>query len=97
MQAAFLVEFAAKAHGGAAPKKFVYRGDIALFAGSEFSVNANDNDAGMELFWTAEFGWCADMRRRLVVTSGRTLNFFLGLGPGGGAFGTKKCSQPGLH
>jgi 3-methylfumaryl-CoA hydratase len=52
MQAAFLVEFAAKLHGGAAPKKFVYRGVQPLFAGSEFSVNANDNDAGMEL-WTA--------------------------------------------
>src|ERR1700742_4318564 len=52
MQAAFLVEFAAKLHGGAAPKKFVYRGVQPLFEGSEFSVNANDNDAGMEL-WTA--------------------------------------------
>jgi 3-methylfumaryl-CoA hydratase len=52
MQAAFLVEFAAKLHGGAAPKKFAYRGVQPLFEGSEFSVNANDNDAGMEL-WTA--------------------------------------------
>jgi 3-methylfumaryl-CoA hydratase len=52
MQAAFLVEFAAKLHGGAAPKKFVYRGVQPLFAGAEFSVNANDNNAGMEL-WTA--------------------------------------------
>jgi 3-methylfumaryl-CoA hydratase len=52
MQAAFLVEFAAKLHGGAAPMKFIYRGVQPLFAGSEFSVNANDNDAGMEL-WTA--------------------------------------------
>src|ERR1700704_5782383 len=52
MQAAFLVEFAAKLHGGAAPKKFVYRGVQPLFEGSEFSVNANNNDAGMEL-WTA--------------------------------------------
>jgi 3-methylfumaryl-CoA hydratase len=52
MQAAFLVEFAAKLHGGAAPKKFIYRGVQPLFEGSEFSVNANDNDAGMEL-WTA--------------------------------------------
>ena len=52
MQAAFLVEFAAKLHGGAAPKKFVYRGVQPLFEGSEFSVNANENDAGMEL-WTA--------------------------------------------
>ena len=52
MQAAFLVEFAAKLHGGAAPKKFVYRGVQPLFAGSEFSVNANDTGTGMEL-WTA--------------------------------------------
>ncbi len=52
MQAAFLVEFAAKLHGGAAPKKFVYRGVQPLFAPGEFSVNANDNPAGMEL-WTA--------------------------------------------
>jgi 3-methylfumaryl-CoA hydratase len=52
MQAAFLVEFAAKLHGGAAPKKFIYRGVQPLFEGSEFSVNANDNDTGMEL-WTA--------------------------------------------
>jgi 3-methylfumaryl-CoA hydratase len=52
MQAAFLVEFAAKLHGGAAPKKFIYRGVQPLFEGSEFSVNANHNDAGMEL-WTA--------------------------------------------
>jgi 3-methylfumaryl-CoA hydratase len=52
MQAAFLVEFAAKLHGGAAPKKSVYRGVQPLFEGSEFSVNANETDGGMEL-WTA--------------------------------------------
>ncbi len=52
MQAALLVEFAAKLHGGAAPKKFSYRGVQPLFEGSEFSVNANDTGAGMEL-WTA--------------------------------------------
>ena len=51
MQAAFLVELAAKLHGGAAPKKFGYRGLQPLFEG-EFSVNANDTAAGMEL-WTA--------------------------------------------
>jgi 3-methylfumaryl-CoA hydratase len=51
MQAAFLVEFAAKLHG-AAPKKFSYRGVQPLFEGSEFSVNANATAAGMEL-WTA--------------------------------------------
>jgi len=52
MQAALLVEFAAKLHGGAAPKKFAYRGVQPLFEGSEFSVNANKLEAGMEL-WTA--------------------------------------------
>jgi 3-methylfumaryl-CoA hydratase len=52
MQAAFLVEFAAKLHGGEAPKKFVYRGVQPLFEGSEFSVNANSTNGGMEL-WTA--------------------------------------------
>ena len=45
MQAAFLVEFAAKLHGGTAPKKFVYRGVQPLFAGGEFSVNANETAA----------------------------------------------------
>jgi 3-methylfumaryl-CoA hydratase len=52
MQAAFLVEFAAKLHDGTAPKKFVYRGLRPLFEGSEFSVNASDISGGMEL-WTA--------------------------------------------
>lgn len=52
MQAAFLVEFAAKLHGGTAPKKFAYRGVQPLFEGSEFSVNANEAGAGMDL-WTA--------------------------------------------
>jgi 3-methylfumaryl-CoA hydratase len=52
MQAALLVEFSAKLRGGAAPKKFAYRGVQPLFEGSEFSVNANTTEAGMEL-WTA--------------------------------------------
>jgi 3-methylfumaryl-CoA hydratase len=52
LQAALLVEFAAKLNGGAAPKKFSYRGVQPLFEGSEFSVNANDTGTGMEL-WTA--------------------------------------------
>ena len=47
----FIVELAAKLHG-AAPKKFSYRGVQPLFEGSEFSVNANETGAGMEL-WTA--------------------------------------------
>jgi 3-methylfumaryl-CoA hydratase len=54
MQAAFLVEFAAKLHGGTAPKKFVYRGVQPLFEGSEFSVNADDTSANMGL-WTANY------------------------------------------
>jgi 3-methylfumaryl-CoA hydratase len=52
MQAALMVEFAAKLRGGGVPKKFSYRGVQPLFEGSEFSVNANITDAGMEL-WTA--------------------------------------------
>jgi 3-methylfumaryl-CoA hydratase len=52
LQAAFLVEFAARLHGGTAPRKFSYRGVQPLFEGSEFSINANKTDAGMEL-WTA--------------------------------------------
>jgi 3-methylfumaryl-CoA hydratase len=51
MQAAFIVELAAKLRGGAPPKKLSYRGVQPLFEG-EFSVNANDNGASMEL-WTA--------------------------------------------
>jgi 3-methylfumaryl-CoA hydratase len=52
MQAALLVEYAARLHGGAVPKKFSYRGVQPLLDGSEFSVNANDTATGMEL-WTA--------------------------------------------
>jgi 3-methylfumaryl-CoA hydratase len=52
MQAAFLAEMAARLHGGVAPKKFSYRGVQPLFEGSEFSVNANETDGGLEL-WVA--------------------------------------------
>jgi 3-methylfumaryl-CoA hydratase len=52
LQAAFIVELAARLHGGTPPKKFSYRGLQPLFEGSEFSVNANDGGSGMEL-WTA--------------------------------------------
>ena len=52
MQAAFMVEMAARLRGGAAPKKFGYRGLQPLFEGSEFSINANETADGMEL-WTA--------------------------------------------
>jgi 3-methylfumaryl-CoA hydratase len=51
MQAALLIEFAAKLRGRV-PKKFAYRGVQPLFEGSEFSVNANEVDGGLET-WTA--------------------------------------------
>ena len=52
LQAARIIEMAARLRGGKAPKKFSYRGVQPLFEGSEFSVNANETEAGMEL-WTA--------------------------------------------
>jgi 3-methylfumaryl-CoA hydratase len=52
LQAAFIVELAAKLKGGKPPKNFSYRGVQPLFEGSEFSVNANDNNGAVEL-WTA--------------------------------------------
>jgi 3-methylfumaryl-CoA hydratase len=52
LQAAFIVELAAKLHGGTPPARLAYRGVQPLFEGSEFSVNANDNAGSMEL-WTA--------------------------------------------
>ena len=52
LQASFIVEMAAKHHGGKAPKKIGYRGLQPLFEGSEFSINANETDKGMEV-WTA--------------------------------------------
>ncbi|WP_038948229.1 FAS1-like dehydratase domain-containing protein, partial [Bradyrhizobium genomosp. III] len=52
LQAALIIELAAKLHGGEAPKKFTYRGLQPLFEGTEFSVNANETTDGMEL-WTA--------------------------------------------
>ena len=52
LQASFIVELAAKLRGGKPPKKLTYRGVQPLFEGSEFSINANDKDGGMEL-WTA--------------------------------------------
>jgi len=51
LQAALLVEFAAKLKGKV-PDKFSYRGVQPLFEGSEFSVNANAGGTGLEL-WTA--------------------------------------------
>ncbi|HEY3795053.1 MAG TPA: MaoC family dehydratase N-terminal domain-containing protein [Bradyrhizobium sp.] len=52
LQASFIVELAAKLHGGKPPKKISYRGLQPLFEGSEFSINANETDTGMEV-WTA--------------------------------------------
>jgi 3-methylfumaryl-CoA hydratase len=52
LQAALIVELAARLRGGTAPKKFAYRGVQPLFEGSEFSVNADDNGEAMDL-WTA--------------------------------------------
>jgi 3-methylfumaryl-CoA hydratase len=52
LQAALIVELAAKLHHGQPPRKFSYRGVQPLFEGSEFSVNANETDGGFEL-WTA--------------------------------------------
>jgi 3-methylfumaryl-CoA hydratase len=52
LQAAFIVELAAKLHRGRPPKKFSYRGVQPLFEGSEFSINANETATGLEL-WTA--------------------------------------------
>jgi 3-methylfumaryl-CoA hydratase len=51
LQAALLVEFAARLKGKV-PAKFSYRGVQPLFEGSEFSVNANEADGGLAL-WTA--------------------------------------------
>jgi 3-methylfumaryl-CoA hydratase len=52
LQAALIIEMAAKLQGGKAPRKFTYRGLQPLFEGTEFSVNANSTAGGMEL-WTA--------------------------------------------
>jgi len=52
LQAALIIETAAKLRDGKPPKKFTYRGVQPLFEGSEFSINATDTDKGTEL-WTA--------------------------------------------
>ena len=61
LQASFIVEMAAKLHGGTPPKKIGYRGLQPLFEGSEFSINANQTDAGMEI-WTANSAGQPTMR-----------------------------------
>jgi len=65
MQAALLVEFAAKLHGGTAPKQFSYRGVQPLFEGSEFSVNANETADGLEL-WVANAAGTPTMKATAV-------------------------------
>lgn len=52
LQAALIIEMAAKLRSGKPPKTFTYRGLQPLFEGSEFSINANETAEGMEL-WTA--------------------------------------------
>jgi 3-methylfumaryl-CoA hydratase len=63
LQAALLVEYAARLHGGEAPKTFSYRGVQPLFDGSEFSVNANTTTEGKEL-WTANSQGMPTMKAR---------------------------------
>ncbi|MET3906114.1 3-methylfumaryl-CoA hydratase [Bradyrhizobium sp. S3.3.6] len=52
LQAALIIEMAAKLRSGKPPKTFTYRGLQPLFEGSEFSINANETADGMEL-WIA--------------------------------------------
>lgn len=52
LQAALLVEFSARLHGGRPPAKFDYRGVRPLFDGGEFSVNATETTEGLDV-WTA--------------------------------------------
>jgi 3-methylfumaryl-CoA hydratase len=64
MQAALLVECAARLRGGA-PKTFSYRGMQPLFDGAEFSVNANETPDGIEL-WTANDAGAPTMKASAV-------------------------------
>jgi 3-methylfumaryl-CoA hydratase len=61
LQAALLIEFAARQRGGKAPTQFVYRGVNPLFDGAEFSVNGNATDAGLEV-WTANAAGAPTMK-----------------------------------
>jgi 3-methylfumaryl-CoA hydratase len=65
MQAALLVEFSAKLHGGKAPKTFSYRGVQPLFDGAEFSVNANDAATGLDV-WTANAAGAPTMKATAI-------------------------------
>ncbi|HEY0329505.1 MAG TPA: MaoC family dehydratase N-terminal domain-containing protein [Rhodopseudomonas sp.] len=60
LQAALLVNFATKLRG-AAPKQFSYRGVQPLFDGGEFSINANETAAGLEL-WTSNAAGAPTMK-----------------------------------
>jgi 3-methylfumaryl-CoA hydratase len=50
--AGLIVEFAAKLQAARQPKEIQLSRRAAVFEGSEFSINANETAAGMEL-WTA--------------------------------------------
>lgn len=56
LQAALMVEFAAKLRCGKAPDTFSYRGVQPLFDGGEFSINANDSGNEMSLWVANAFG-----------------------------------------
>jgi 3-methylfumaryl-CoA hydratase len=60
LQAALLVEFAARLRGRP-PATFTYRGVQPLFDGAEFSVNAGDGDNPLEV-WTANAGGTPTMK-----------------------------------
>ncbi len=64
LQAALLVEFAARLHGGAAPTKFRYRGVQPLFEG-RFSVNAGAARPALEL-WIANSAGAPTMKASAV-------------------------------
>lgn len=61
LQAALIIEMAAKLHGGKAPGKFVYRGLQPLFDGANFTVNANEVNGGFDI-WTANAQGAPTMR-----------------------------------
>jgi 3-methylfumaryl-CoA hydratase len=52
LQASLLVEYAATLRADTSPRTFTYRGVNPLFDGAEFSLNASETGAGLEV-WTA--------------------------------------------
>ncbi len=62
LQATLLVELAASARGGRAPRVFEFRGVRPLFDGAPFSVNAAEADDGLEL-------WAADDQGRTTMAA----------------------------